>query len=336
MTRLVMPLLILLFLFTAWLTSDRTISTVLMASPEGRARVIKGDNDITLVDAYKNQIQLKEPPRRIISGMLASDEILLELIDKDRLIGITAYATFPTLSNCYKKTGGLWNFMNLKVEPIVAKQPDLVIASRLADGTIITQLREAGVPVFCFGHYESIPEIRENVLILGQAVNADDRAQAIVRWMDQTVREVRQRTKDVKVRPRVLYHDGGFTAGSGTVFHEIVGLAGGRNVAAEAGITGHKMMSTEMILALKPDVIIIPQPYPESEDANFEPNPTLLDDPSFQNLPAVKNGKVFVLPSQHLNTISHHVVKAAVDVGHSLHPHLVPKQLPGITYPKFD
>jgi ABC-type Fe3+-hydroxamate transport system substrate-binding protein len=88
-----------------------------------------------------------------------------------------------------------------------------------------------------------------------------------------------------------------------------------------------------MVLALDPEVLIVPMPFPEKPDPDWQPGSSLLNDPLFQSVNAVRKGRVYVLPSQHLNSISHHVVKGAVAVAHALHPERVPRGLELIPFP---
>lgn len=327
------PGFFLLFLATAWLTWDGTIPLVVLSRPDSKPYVEGESFPKTLVDSYGQRIVLAKPPQRIVSAMLASDEILLDLLPRERLAAVTRLAVVPEQSNVSKKARGLPQIPTLQLEPILILQPDLVITSRLSDGNAIALLRQCGVPVFCLGQFDTLNEIRENVLLLGQAVGEETRAEKIVAWMDQTLEEVKKRTRGIKNKPGVLFSDGGFTAGKNTIFDEMVNLAGGRNLAAEAGFSGYAQMSTEMVLALNPDVLIVPMPFPEKADPTWQPGSSLLDDPLFQSVNAVRQRRVHVLPSQHLNSISHYVVKGAVAVAHALHPGQVPAQFDSIPFP---
>jgi iron complex transport system substrate-binding protein len=327
------PALFVLFGLSALWTQDTTLPPIALPRPDERAVVIGDGFPRTVIDPYGQKIVLEEPPARIVSAMLGADEILLDLIAPERLRAVTAMAAAPELSNCVAQAKDLPQMINLFAEPVVAMQPDLLITSRLSDPKTVLQLRQCGIRVFSIGHFDSLADIRENVVLLGRVVGAEQRADVIAGWMDQTLEGVKKRTADVSNKPRVLFHDAGFTAGKGTLFDELVQVAGGRNAAAEAGVIGPAVISTEMAIALDPDVIVIPHPLSEDTQKQIGAQSTLLDNPVFRSVRAVKTGRVYVLPSQHLNSLSHHVVKAAVDLGHALHPERVPAVLPGVEYP---
>jgi iron complex transport system substrate-binding protein len=320
---LILVALALLFGLSAVLTWDAAVPVTLLARPAGTAHVEGQTFPRTLVDSYGYRFTLAGPPVRIVSAMLASDEILLDLVSPTRLLAVTKYATDPSNSNCVERARGIPPISGLTVENLLALQPDLILVSRYAAGPVVAQLRQCGQPVFCFGKFDTLQDIRDNVRLVGAAVGEDQRATQIVAWMDRVLEEVRDRTAGVATRPRVLYYYASFTFGKDTIFDELVQIAGGVNVAAEANIIGPRAISTELIPALKPDVVIVPVTEGKS-DATSE----LLKDPVWQSLKSAHALKVVGLPQQHLTSISHHVVKAAAELAHALHPDRVPALLP--------
>lgn len=311
-----------LFALTAWLVGGRDLPASLLARAEQSAHVEGQAFPRVLVDAYGHRITLQQPPRRIISGMLAADEILFDLVPRERILAVTSYASDPEHSNCVEQARGLPQISNLPLEKILALEPDLVLAARFSSGHVISQMRQCGVPVFCFGRYDTLQDIRANVVLLGQAVGEEQRGQALAQWMDRVLNKVRQRTADVQERPRVLYYHLRATQGKNTIFDELVQIAGGTNVAAEAGIVGYKNISAELIPALRPDVVIVPRSSASGDEA--EARAVLLEDPIWQSVQDIHKVRVHGLPRRHLDSISHHVVKAAVELAAVLHPDRVP------------
>jgi iron complex transport system substrate-binding protein len=74
--------------------------------------------------------------------------------------------------------------------------------------------------------------------------------------MKDRIRTVRQAVKGEE-RPDVLYLFYGYTAGRGTFIEEIIRTAGGNNVAAEAGISGYKQISKEVVVKQNPEWIVL-------------------------------------------------------------------------------
>lgn len=272
-----------------------------------------------LVDAYGERTVLVAPPRRIVSVMLAADEMLLDLVPRQRVAAVTIYATMNGVSNCVAQARGLPQISSLDAERVLALQPDLVLAARFSDRATVQQLRSCGVPVFRFGRYDSLADIRANVLLLGEVLDARARAQEIVAGMEATLAQARARAARAKQRPRVLYYNGGWTAGAGTLFDELLTVAGGQNVASAAGLVGHTTISPELVLALDPELILLPETHDFPGAPAFDPRRRILDDPLWQPVTAVRQGRLRLISAQWLGSISHHVVKAALDLSEVLH-----------------
>src|SRR5688572_22379603 len=89
-----------LFVVTALLTWQGTVPLAVLSRPDEKAYVEGDQFPKTLVDSYGQRIVLQQPPQRIVSAMLASDEILLDLIPPERLAAVTRLAVMPDQSNC--------------------------------------------------------------------------------------------------------------------------------------------------------------------------------------------------------------------------------------------
>src|SRR5947209_4415630 len=164
MSRLGFPLIALALLFglSALLTWGAGVPVTSLAQPAGPARVEGDTFPRTLVDAYGYRFTLARPPQRIVSAMLASDEILLDLVPPQRLLAVTRYATDPDNSNCVDKARGIPSISGLGVENLLALQPDLILAARFAHVQVVTQLRLCGAPIFCFGRFDTLEDVRDN------------------------------------------------------------------------------------------------------------------------------------------------------------------------------
>src|SRR4051794_17774416 len=83
----------------------------------------------TVTDGAGNKITLNTKPTRIMSATLASDEILLAMVDPSRLIGVTGNSADPAQSNVADAAKGIQYKVPTPVDPegLVAQKPDLVI-----------------------------------------------------------------------------------------------------------------------------------------------------------------------------------------------------------------
>jgi iron complex transport system substrate-binding protein len=116
---------------------------------------------------------------------------------------------------------------------------------------------------------------------------------------------------------RVLYYSAvGYTAGSGTLVDEKIRLAGGRNVAAEAGLIGVKNVGLDVLVGMDPDVIVVPRWTADADG----PVGDIMNDPAWRDVAAVRTGHVFAMTAAALTSESPDGVRGVEELARRLHP----------------
>ncbi len=269
---------------------------------------------------------LPEPPRRIASMNLGADEILCALLDHelDRIAGLTISASDTSISNCYDLAPpGSARFAGA-IESVIEVEPDLVITSPGTRAEIVRALVSGDIPVVRFGQWSTLEDLKENIRLIGRSVGKNERAEEIVGWMEGRIRMVAARVAG-RPRPRVLFWNStGHTTGRNTTMGQMIELAGGLNVAAEAGIDRSTPLPTEFALALEPDVILCSTRSVVRTTRGYEPagSPAreFLDDPRWRNSPAVKNRRVYAIKAGWSTSVSHYAVLALEAMARGIHP----------------
>jgi iron complex transport system substrate-binding protein len=207
------------------------------------------------VDDAGRTVVLAAPPRRIVSLIPAVTEVVIALGAGDRLIARTDYDTNPLLDTLPSVGGGL----TPDIEWLVRRQPDLVVG--WTDGTartVLGRLRELGIGVYS-ADVQSLADADETVRRLGVLLGLDAAAEELVARTRAGLDEVRA-SVDGLPKPRVLYVlsvDPPMTAGPGTFLHEVMEIAGGVNVFADAG-SPWPTVSLEAVVARDPDLLLVP------------------------------------------------------------------------------
>lgn len=260
-------------------------------------------------------------PSRIVSLAVPADEILLAVIAPQRILAIDEFADDPRASNAVDAARAVQGRLPqpIAAESILALAPDLVILPAWSDPPIGALLAHQGVPVHRVGSPSSLEAVRAEIRALGDVVGARDRAEARVAEMDARLDAVRARGEARRARPGVmLLLWSGLTPGRGTLFCEVVELAGARCAAADAGLEGFAPIPVERVLELDPDVIAIDRYRANARARTVVPEGSIADDPRYRSLRAVGAGRVVDLPSAHLLATSHHVAALAEDLADAL------------------
>ena len=261
---------------------------------------------------------LAAPPRRIVSSYLGSDEILSALIDKSRLAAVSIYADDPSSSNCLGAFPPPIARVRGEPEEILALQPDLVLVTNFTQDGTVRLLDGAGVPLLRSDSWESFAGVLAHIRLLGAAVGAEAGAEQLVSSLQRRLAAVAARV-DGRPRPRVLYYElPGYTRGEGALIDEMIERAGGNNVAREMAIRGVAELSLESVLALRPEVLILPG-FGAGQAATEIP-PTLTRAAGWSEIPAVKTGRVHVVPASAVTSLSQHAARGLEELARIIHP----------------
>jgi iron complex transport system substrate-binding protein len=261
---------------------------------------------------------LPAPPRRIVSSYLGSDEILAELVDRARIAAVSIYADDASSSNCLGAFPPPVARVRGEPEEILALDPDLVLVTNYTQDGTVRLLDGAGVPVLRCESWESFDGVLAHIRLLGAAVGAEAGAEALARGVERRLAAVDARVRG-RPRPRVLYYElPGYTRGAGALIDEMIERAGGHNVARELGIKGVAELGFESVLALQPEVLVLPG-FGVGASATTVPD-ALMRSAGWSALPAVRAGRVHVIPASAITSVSHHAARGLEELARAIHP----------------
>jgi ABC-type Fe3+-hydroxamate transport system substrate-binding protein len=259
-------------------------------------------------------------PRRVASLNLSADEVLVEILPPDRLVGVTRWVDDPDTSNVAGRApASAYRFQKADMERLVALSPDLAILSEYTDADVVKLIEASGIRWHRMSGLSSIAGVRQAILDLGQAVGEPAAAARVIRRFDATLADLARRLDGAK-RPRVLYWSGGMTAGSGTAIGSLIETAGGINVGKEIGVEGIAPPGAERAYVADPDVVLVTSwPGAMNEVKNH---------PLLGRLRAVRENRVIVMPNRLVVALSQYSADACWDLAARLHPDRVPRNRP--------
>lgn len=193
-------------------------------------------------------------PQRIISLAPSITENLFALGAGDRVVGVTSWCDYPAEAQTKTVIG---DAMNLNLELLLSLEPDLVVGDSNLVASHIESLQEFGIEVFVIAPTD-LAGVRQSLLELGDAIGASERARELAAEMEQRQRElVASVSTAEKIRVFVeIWNEPLMTAGPGSFIDEIIGLAGGENIAHDAD-NPWPMFSEELVIERDPQVVIL-------------------------------------------------------------------------------
>lgn len=265
----------------------------------------------TLVDGVGREVHLRARPERIFSTGLAMDNILLSIVEPERVVGVTIYAKDPSFSYVADKVKPHMTAIEaLNPEQVIAARPDVVLVASWSSQDAVKQLQDLGIPVYTFSAFSSVADALENIHRIGAITGNEEEAEALVAGFFEEYGRIAARLTGIQ-RPRVLsLSSWGSTTGLGTSMHDIIEMAGGINAAAENGITGWQDIGPETVISIDPDVIVT--------DSGEEFARRILADEALRSVKAVREGRVYAI--EHAEALNHHFILAIRQLAELLHP----------------
>jgi len=264
-----------------------------------------------LRDAKGETLNLQREPQRIVSQTLGTDEILLAICPPERVVALSDMAEDGDYSNAVEEASRIPGRTTEGPEQIIQFKPDLIFVASYSRAETVELLKASKAPVFRFANFDSIADIKSNIRTVGYATGTDAAAERIIRKMDEDLAAVRARIPKGESPARVMSYDQlGYTAGSNTIFDDVVRAAGAVNLSAEQGIKGFTKINSEKIVEWQPDFLITGANRGKEKSVRDR----LLEDPAVATSKAARAGRIIVIDNRHFLTVSHHVVRFVEDV----------------------
>ena len=269
--------------------------------------------------------EIPAEPRRIVSLISVSDEVLVSLDLSDRIIALSRLADDEAVSNVRARARSVPHRVRAIAEEILPLRPDLIFLSPFNRPEMQALLRQASIPTLTLRPAAGLDDIRANIRTIGQATLRSSQAESMIRRMDQTLDYVQRRVAGAQ-RPRVLFYESsGRTAGQGTTFDEILQIAGGQNVATELGLERNAAISLESALAANPEVILTLDYRADGRERAplglGGPDDARLNARSpWHHTRAVRTERVYALDPRGVLSTSHYIARSALEIGRALHP----------------
>jgi iron complex transport system substrate-binding protein len=270
---------------------------------------------LTVVDDAGRSVTLDGPPKRIMALTPGNTEILFALGAEDRIVAVDQWSDFPPAAKAKPRVAPF----NPSLEQIVSFGPDLIL-STYGGAEPLLPLERHGIRVMVFAP-RTLDDLYRNILLIGRIVDAEVRAEGLVRAMRQRVAAVVAKVGDAP-RPKVFIElDGSdpgrpFTAGPGSFIDVLIRLAGGINVAAGSQ-TAWPQFSLEELIRADPDLIIL-------RDALTSLNPQTPDlvarRPGWKRIRAVRLGAIAPINSDLISRPGPRIVEGLELLAGLLHP----------------
>jgi iron complex transport system substrate-binding protein len=295
-----------------------TIKSILQYSVAFLAGVVLLTTDAAarqVTDGIGRHILVPDNPLRVVALAPSITEIVFALGQEKRLVGVSRFSDFPKEALRLPLVG---SYIQPDIEKIISLNPDICIAVK--DGNpreVADQLESLRIPIYAVDPLD-LESVMSMILQIGDLLNAEDRAQAIVTGMQSRIDLVREQVMRTKLRPGVFFQIGIspiVSVGKGTFINEMIRMAGGTNLCA--GYSSYPRFSREQVLALSPDVLIVTTMH-----RGLSIDQIKAEWAQWTQIPAVRNGRIAIVDSNIFDRPAPRQVDALEQLVRIIHPEL--------------
>lgn len=224
----------------------------------------------TFIDDAGRKLYVAKAPTRVVSLAPSITEMLFALGLDEQIVGVTEFCDYPAAAKAKPKIG----YANPNLESLLALRPELIVAPReFHRANVLAKLEELKIPVMLL-EATSVENIFSHIHTLGRIFDRSPVAHAMTQAMRTRMAEISGRTA-LLPRVRVLYVINSqplITVGPGSYIHQMIGLAGGINIASGASAP-YPRLTMETVLKENPEVLIFPmgsvETVPRSEQQEW-------------------------------------------------------------------
>jgi iron complex transport system substrate-binding protein len=194
-------------------------------------------------------------PARIVSLDLCSDQLLIELVERERIAAVTHLAADPGNSAIPERAKGI-PVTRGGAEDVLRHDPDLVLAGPYGVAPTVGLLRRLRRNVVVVPLAADLDRVRASVRAVAAAVGEKAKGEAMVADFDRRLASLPP-AEPGPAPSAVVYEVGGAVSGAGSLADAALAAAGFRNMAADYRRTRSGQVPLELMVARPPDLIVL-------------------------------------------------------------------------------
>jgi iron complex transport system substrate-binding protein len=252
----------------------------------------------------------RHTPRRIACLQPSATVILDAIGELERAVACTRYCAevIPEVADGSRLI--LADSWTADSAEIVAAKPDLVIAAVPYQEKAVSEILKAGARFLGLAP-KILADIFTDIAMIAGAVGAVDRGDEVIAAMQRRIDQVRKLTTGI-VRPRVFCEEWGKPViASQAWVAELIDTAGGEFVGAPG-----QQVSPDEVAHLDPEIVIAAW----CGAGDRVPLEKIIRDRGWQNTAAARNGRVFCIRDEYLNTPAPTLLLGLDALAFAIHP----------------
>lgn len=272
-------------------------------------------------DDLGREVTLAKKPERIVVTSASFLEPL-HAVGGDIVGRPDAKLALPDFAKDKPSVGRVYQ---IDLEKVLACTPDLVIVNKGMNEKLIQPLTENGISVLVMDmkNYENV---KNEVKVFAQVTGEKAKGEALIKSMEDKLDAVKAKMPKENLRVAILHStvQGLSVQLDTSIAGSVAKMLGFINVAS--GMTPMEKnpdaapYSIETLVEQNPEILFITS-MGEMKDIKASMEATIEENPAWQTIPAIKNGKVYYLSQEHfLLSPGLHYPEAAEEMARAVYP----------------
>jgi len=280
--------------------------------------ILRGMSDgssLTFIDDYGRTVELDGHPERIVSIAPTPTEILFAVGAGNLVVGVDDYSDYPEEVLDLPKVGSY----ELNLEAIIGLSPDLIISSDLVPQAQLDAIEQQGIQYIILAT-RTMDDVFKDIQLIGSITGQAAEAETLVAQLRERVDALTAITLvEEVVQPKVyLEYYPLWTFGPGSFGHDLIELAGGKNIAENASAE-YVTISDEFVIAHNPEIIVYSSGVMTDTTAE-----DISSRPGWNQIDAVENDRIYSIDDDLISRYGPRIVDGLEELARLLHPELFP------------
>jgi len=272
---------------------------------------VEEPSGMKITDGRGRNVTVPQPVERIVSLAPSSTEILFALGLGERVVGVDQASNYPPEAQDKTIVGGYFGGFNLEV--ITVLDPQLILASGINLPEPVGDLENRSFAVVVLDP-SGVYGVLEDIELVGSITGTASEAEELVSKLTARVEAITNLTLGVETPSVYIELDSNlYTYGPGSFGDDLLGLAGGENIAGGMG-SPIVMLDEEFVVSSSPQVII----------TVFTSVEEIKSRRGWSDISAVQNDKVFAVDGDLISRPGPRIVDGLEELAHLIHPELFP------------
>lgn len=194
-------------------------------------------------------------PHGVVSNNPCIDAVLADIAMPGQVTAVSIYSHDPDSASAPLKWARQLPAIGISAEELLLARPKMVLTGNLASSGTNAVLARAGIQTLALGVAPTIADDMQQIRTIAAVLGRGDAGEALISDIQLSLPSTQFSGPSVSA---IIWQNGGFVAGKGTLQDELLARHGFRNASAQYGLSSWGILPLETLLRNPPQVIFMP------------------------------------------------------------------------------